>query len=51
MVINEAPLEGISATYHITVQQCTMTALFDIGTNVSVISQKYFDSLPHTLNC
>ena len=29
-VMNETSLEGISATYHITVQQCTTTAMFDM---------------------
>ena len=45
MVINEAPLGVISATYQITVQQYTTTALFDIGTSMSVTSQKSFHPL------
>ena len=38
--INEVSEEGISATYHITVQQCAKTALFNTGANMSNISQK-----------
>ena len=38
IIINKVSLEQISATYHITVQQCTATALFDTGANMSDIS-------------
>ena len=34
IIINEASIEGISVTYHITAQQCTTTALFDTGANM-----------------
>ena len=52
VVINGASLEAISTTYHITTQQCTTTALFDTSTNMLVISQKIFNSLPQKAkNC
>ena len=44
-IINEVSLERISATYHIKIQQCTTTALFDTDGNMLDISQK-IDSLP-----
>ena len=46
VIINEASVEGIKSIYHITVQQHTTTAIFDTSANMSVISQKFFDSLP-----
>ena len=44
-VIKEASLEEISAMYHITVQQNRTKALFNKGTDMLVISPKFFDSL------
>ena len=49
VIMNEVSVEGISATYYITVQQCVTTALFNTSANLSVISQKFFDSLPQKL--
>ena len=34
VIINEVSVEGISATYHITVQQCATTALYNTGANM-----------------
>ena len=42
VIINEVASEGFSVEYPIVVQQCRTTALFDTGTNISVMSQKYF---------
>ena len=35
--------------YSIIVQQCTRTALFDTGANMSVMSQMFFNLLPQKL--
>ena len=40
--INEVSVEGISATYHIAVQQHATTALFDTNDNLLVMSQNIF---------
>ena len=37
LIIIEVSVEGIIATYHITAQQYTTTALFDTCANMSVI--------------
>ena len=50
IIINEVSMERISATYHITGQKCTIV-LFDAGTNISVISQKFFNSYHKNQNC
>ena len=34
VIINEVSLEDISATYHVTAQQCITTALFNAGGNI-----------------
>ena len=39
LIINKASVEGISTTYHITVQEHTTTTLFDTGANMSGILQ------------
>ena len=39
IIINEVSVEGISATYHFTAQQCSTTALFYKGANVLITSQ------------
>ena len=46
VIINEASSEGISAEYSITMQQYTSTVLFETHVNVSVMSQKFFNTLP-----
>ena len=46
VVINEASSEGISVENSITFQQCITTALFVTGANMSVMSHKFFNSLP-----
>ena len=49
IVINEASSKGISVKNPITVQQCTTTALFDMGANIFIISEKFFNLLPQKL--
>ena len=49
VIINGASVKGVSATYHATVQQCAITAPFDTGANMLVISQTFLDYLPQQL--
>ena len=46
VVISEASIQGMSTTYHITVQEQTTIILLDAGTNMSVFLQKFLESLP-----
>ena len=48
IVISEASLQGRSATYQVTIQNIVTTALLDTGANISVVSEKFFRSLPQT---
>ena len=46
VVISEASLQGKGATYQVTIQNLTTVALLDTRTNISVVSEKFFKSLP-----
>ena len=49
VTINKVSRECISTTYHVTVQQCITTELFNTGANMSVILQNFVDSLPQKM--
>ena len=46
IVISEASLQGKSTTYQTTIQNLTTVPLLDTGTNISVILETIFKSLP-----
>ena len=48
IVITEASLTGKSTTYQVTIQIISTTTLLDTGENISVVSKKFFGSLPQT---
>ena len=49
-VVSEALLQGKGATYQVTIHNLATTALQDTGANMSVVSEKFFKSLPQTQN-
>ena len=46
VIINKVSVDGISAMYHVTVQEHDTTALFDTSANILAILENMFDSLP-----
>ena len=46
IVISEASLQGRTTTYKVTIQNLMTIVLLDTGANISVVSEKFFNSLP-----
>ena len=49
IVINEASLQGKSTTYKVKIQNLQTIALLDTGANITVVSEKFFNSPPQKL--
>ena len=50
VVIIETCLQGKSIIYEVTIQNMITIVLLDLGANISVVSEKFFNSLPQKSN-